>query len=132
MAETTAEVTQDLDVPTAGPAGHDLLTFARQPAPGQLHPTQLRRQPLGQRVWDTNVADWPVTRPGLVVWLDWALPDPAQAAGVLLGWVRISCRSLASKQRSVRMPVAPAWVHLMPDSFRRCPTTALHPCFYRP
>ena len=25
------------------------------------------------------------------------------------------------------MPVAPAWVHLMPDSFRRCPTTALHP-----
>src|ERR1022692_284720 len=85
------------------------------------------------RVWDANVGDWPVTLPGLGGLVARNAARLARAAVAWPGWVRISSqRSLASRQRRARMPVAPCSVHLMPESFRRWPTIDLHPASTAP
>jgi hypothetical protein len=58
-----------------------------------------------------------------------------RSAGVIWLWGRCqiwSHRLLTSWHRMVTMPVAPVIVQRMPDNFRRCPTSDLHPASTTP
>src|ERR1022692_5172675 len=80
-------------------------------------------------VWDKFVGDSRVTWADLDGLSACRCQTRVQAAPA---WLRGCCqissqRPLACWQRRVRMPVAPGWDQCMPESFRRCPTIALHP-----
>src|SRR5450755_2158134 len=86
------------------------------------------------RVWDKFVGDSRVTWADLDGLSACRCQTRVQAAPA---WLRGCCqissqRPLACWQRRVRMPVAPGWDQCMPESFRRCPTIALHPASTTP
>ena len=80
-----------------------LLPLVETVAVGSDSPAGFMRR----RVWDTNVGDWPVALAGLGCLSVVCVQMLGQAAPVRAwpGWVQVSShRSLASRQRRVRMP----------------------------